>query len=512
MHKKPNILIVMTDQQRADTIAALENQIIYTPNMDRLVRRGITFTNAYSTCPVCVPARYTIHTGCEPPKTGFYCNAPDPDMVSDHPAGVEARCGAYIARTMCKLGYRTFGIGKFHTYPWNEDLGFETHLHSEELYGNQAQRKGDAYAAFIAREHPEYDWIEGLMGERTEMYYMPQMSPTPANLDVEAWAADRAVEQIRKKDTCPYFGFISFVGPHPPFAPPLPFNRMYDPDRMPNPSCGDIDIDHMDEQIPWMNYAVWAEDINNSHARVLKSRYYGEISYIDSCLGKILDAVESGPDADNTLICFVSDHGDHLGDHWAWQKESFFESACHVPFLVSWPGRLPANAKRDDLVCLTDLFGIATTAAGCQELRDGVDVLGQLMGNSTARKRLFGYYGFPGTPLFKVMVRSGDWKYVFMANGGREQLFNIKEDPQELHQSLGDSPDVVRELRQAAVEALSMSNIDRVLEGSALRKFPYVERERQRIYQFDESRGVTGFPKRPQDVVYRSTRHKHSQR
>jgi len=79
---------------------------------------------------------------------------------------------------------------------------------------------------------------------------------------------------------------------------------MYDPDRMPGPVRGDIELDHMDEQITWMNYAIWAEDVNDPHARVLRARYYGEISYIDQCLGRILDAVEARPDADNTLICF----------------------------------------------------------------------------------------------------------------------------------------------------------------------------------------------------------------
>ena len=85
-------------------------------------------------------------------------------------------------------------------------------------------------------EHPEYDHLEALMGERTEMYYMPQMSAQPAHCAVEGWAAARAVEQMRAADPRPYFGFVSFVGPHPPFAPPVPFNRMYDPDRMPDRS------------------------------------------------------------------------------------------------------------------------------------------------------------------------------------------------------------------------------------------------------------------------------------
>jgi choline-sulfatase len=499
--KKPNILFVMTDQQRADTIAALGNPLIYTPNFDRLVARGISFTNAYSTCPVCVPARYTIRTGCEPPTTTIYENAvqrPVPGQADT----MEGRCGAYLARTMAHLGYRTFGIGKFHTHPWDEDLGYDVQMHSEEMYGTPEQRARDGYAGLIQREHPECDFIEMLMGERTEMYYMPQMSPLPAPLGVEAWAAERAVEQITTPDDRPFFGFVSFIGPHPPFAPPLSFNRMYDPDRMPNPVRGDVAVDHMDEQIPWMNYAIWAEDINDPHARVLKARYYGEISYIDQCLGRILDAVEARGDADNTLICFFTDHGDHLGDHHAWQKESFFEASCQIPFLLSWPERLPRGVHNDALVCLTDLFGIATSAAGKPELREGVDVLGVVEGTTGPRERLIGYYGTPGTRQFKVMVRENNWKYVYMANGGREQLFNVAEDPAELHERSQAEPRVAERMRAVAARALDRPNAVRALaENRDLKGLEFKARPLKRIYQFDASRGVTGFPTNPKDAL-----------
>ena len=548
---QPNVLFIMTDQQRFDTIAALGNEQIYTPNLDRLVRRGVTFTNAYSPCPVCVPARYGIRTGCEPPTTRSFTNGvtrPAPGQAET----MEGRCGPYLGKTMRDLGYRTFGIGKFHSNPWDEELGFEVHLHSEELYGTPDQRARDGFAGWIAREHPEFDYIETLMGERTEMYYMPQVSPLPAELTVERWAADRAVEQITADDGRPYFGFVSFIGPHPPFAPPVPFNRMYDPDRMPNPVRGELAVDHMDEQIPWMNHIIWAEEINDPHARVLKARYYGEISYIDDCLGRILDAVEArdastrpagqaapasatfpelvegakGGDADNTVICFFADHGDHLGDHHAWQKESFFEASCHIPFLVSWPARLPADARRGELVSLVDLFGIATGAAttddrgrSAAELRDGIDLLGMLAGAAQPREFLTSMYGEPGTPLFKIMIRQGDWKYIFLANGGREQLFDVAEDPQELDNRLTapaclqirllpeDQPQpeapvaVARRLRRLAVQRCRVPGAAAALQDNDLRAFPYRERPRGRIYQFDRSRGVIGFPARPADVL-----------
>jgi len=500
LNTQPNILYVMTDQQRFDTIAALGNGDIHTPNLDRMVSRGLTFNNAYSPCPVCVAARYTIRTGCSPLKTRVFSNGIDAPAPGQADA-MKARCGPYLASEMSTRGYRTFGIGKFHSNPWNEELGYQSHLHSEEIYGSPEQRTSDAYASFISQYYPSYDFIEGLMGERTEMYYMPQMSPMPAHCTVESWAADRAIEHIRCEDGRPFFGFLSFIGPHPPLAPPIPFNRIYDPDRMPNPVRGELEIDHMDEQIPWMNYSIWAEDINDAHARVLKARYYGEVSYIDQCLGRVLDAVEEREDADNTLICFFADHGDHMGDHSAWQKESFFDVSCRIPFLLSWPDRLEADVRREELVSLTDLYAIATGASGDVIVRDGWDVLGGIDEGVSAREALLGMYGSPGTPRFKIMVRQGNWKYIYLANGGREQLFNLKEDPEEIHQKAESNPHVVDCLRRLAIDALDNRAGEAALYERTLRAFEYERRPDRRVYQFDRSRGVVGFPERPEDVL-----------
>lgn len=492
--ERPNILFIMCDQLRADAIGAYGNSIVRTPNMDRLARRGITYSRAYSSCPVCMPARYTIRTGREPYNTGYYDNGglQLPDGV---PVDQEERCGSYLPRTMGSLGYRTFGVGKFHTVPWNEDLGYEVQLRSEELYHSEEQARDDDYAKFIAEEHPAYAHVEQLHGERTEMYYMPQTSPLPADITVEAWAADRTVELIEKHgDDRPYFGFVSFIGPHPPLAPPVPYNRIYNPDAMPNPVRGDIDVDFMDEQLPWMNHLIWAEDIDDPRARALKARYYGEITYIDDCLGRILDAIEKRPDADNTLIVFCSDHGDHMGDHHAWQKESFFEASARVPFLMSWPAKLPKQEMRDDLVCLTDLFAIATRAAGRLETRDGFDVLGCAFGEAEPRRHLFGWYGKPGEPAFKVMVRHGDWKYIYMSNGGREQLFHVTDDPDELHELSGQAPERVEALRAAAVAEMNKHrSLAPAIEDGDLRSYPFKARPLCRIRQFNEAMGVTDF-------------------
>src|SRR5438874_3323319 len=497
---RPDILFIMTDQQRFDTIAALGNSHIYTPNLDRLVRRGISFSNAYATCPVCVAARYTIRTGCEPPTTRVFSNA-KAAPVADQALEMEVRCGPYLGRTMSRLGYRTFGIGKFHTTPWDEDLGYETLWRCEETY-HPPKREGDDYGSWLAREHPEFDFLEQPMGERTEMFYLPQRSPLPANLGGEWWTADRAGEEIaRSDDSRPFFGFISFIGPHPPFAPPIPFNRMYDPERMPGPVLGEIDEDHLDEEIPFMQYAVWADAINPALAKVVKARYYGEITYLDHCLGRILDAIEARPNSDNTLICFFSDHGDLLGDHHGWQKQNFFEAACRVPMLLSWPATLPPGTVRNELISLADLFAIATHAAGGCDVREGIDVLKMLRGECTAREYLVGMVETPGSQDFKIMIVNDEWKYIFMANGGREQLFNVKRDRDELSNCISSSSKTRNDLYSLAVQACRVPGAQDALDGDTLRAFPFRERKRTRIFQFDRSRGVLAFPDKPQDAL-----------
>ncbi|MEJ1154684.1 sulfatase [Microbacterium marmarense] len=495
---QPNVLFVMTDQQRFDTLAALGNEEIFTPNLDRLVDRGAVFDNAYATCPVCVPSRYSILSGAQPTRTNVYENGVEPGA---HDAIVE-RVGPYLATVMGDLGYRTWGIGKFHTIPWDADSGFEFQLRSEELYLAEGSRPGDDYAAFIADEHPEYNWIEALMGERTDMYYMPQMSALPADITVEAWATDRAIEQVQVDDERPWFGYVSYIGPHPPFAPPLPYNRMYDPDRMPLPVSGDLAVDHLDQQIPWMNHAVYAEDVDDHRARALKARYYGEISYIDACIGRLLDAVEESGEADNTVICFYSDHGDHLGDHTAWQKESFFEASTRIPFLLSWPGRIAQGERRDELTCLVDLFGIATSAAGAPQLRQGADILAGLNDPTHQRELLFGYHGKPGTARFKAMVRRGPHKLIWMANGPHTLLFDVATDPHELTPVQDRHPQLVAELVGELVAELRRDGVDAAFDGNDLRTFKYTVRPLVRIDQFDVSRGVTGFPDAPAEVHY----------
>jgi len=276
---------------------------------------------------------------------------------------------------------------------------------------------------------------------------------------------------------------------------------MYNPDQIPELILGSIEEDHLDEEIPYMRYAVWADAINPELAKIVKARYYGEITYLDHCLGRLLDAIEARPNSANVLICFFSDHGDLLGDHHGWQKQNFFEAACRFPLLLSWPATLPTGTVRNELISLADLFGIATEAAGACELREGMDVLKMLRGECAQRKYLVGMVEVPGSQDFKVMVVTDEWKYIFMANGGREQLFNLKRDPNELSNCISSSPGIRDDLNAVAVKACRVPGATDALDGDELRVFSFRKRAPKHIYQFDRSHGVVGFPDKPQDAL-----------
>lgn len=480
----------MTDQQRFDTIAALGASPAHTPNLDRLVARGFSCSNAYSTCPVCVPARYSLMTGCEPSRTGWFGNL---QAVPD----VRERCGPYLAEVLAAQGYRTWGLGKFHTQPRHEPLGFEIHEYSEELWPDEESYQQDDYVAWLRQRAPAFTHLEQVHGERTDMYYAPQTRAQPPELCGEAWLAERAREEIGREDERPYFGFVSFVQPHPPIAPPIPYNRMFDPDSMPAPVLGDPAIDAADDYLGWMNHAIWAEDVSVSQARQLKARYAGAITFIDACIGRILDAVEARPDAANTMICFFADHGDHLGDHGAWQKESFFEASCRVPMLVSWPQRWAGGRLWTAPVTLTDLFPLATAAAtGRALLRDGQDLARSLDAGVSERRSCVGLFGEPGTRYFKAMVREGDWKFIWLANGGRAFLFNIAMDPAESRCFAVQERDIADRMRATLVARLAERETTRpALEGERLLALPFAPFPRERIKQF--SRGITDFGQGP---------------
>ena len=168
---------------------------------------------------------------------------------------------------------------------------------------------------------------------------------------------------------------------------------------------------------------------------------------------------------------------------------------------------MPSDERRSELVCLTDLFGIATGAAGKAEIRQGIDLFEVLAGSAQPREAVVDFYGEPGAGPFKIMVRDARWKYISFANGGKEQLFDLQSDPRELRNLAKTNPGVVAQLREKGISDCRQPGARDALEKDDLKVLPFTKWQwnGERAYQFDRSKGISGFPKNPGDVLTRKS-------
>ena len=200
---KPNLLLIMCDQLRADVLGCYGNDYVKTPNIDRLAEKGVTFNRAYSTTPVCIPARHATISGKNPFQLGMLENTHQREEIP-HP----------LARQVRDAGYYTCAVGKMHFVPAREHFGFDRMYLSEEIPGHI---QDDDYLQFLQRQG--YGDVIEPHGKRSETYYVPQVSELPESLHTTAWTGNKTCEVIRKNRNRPFFLFSSFIKPHPPFDP-----------------------------------------------------------------------------------------------------------------------------------------------------------------------------------------------------------------------------------------------------------------------------------------------------
>ena len=204
-----HIVVIFTDQQRADTIGAMGNAAIQTPHLDALAADSVVFERCYTPSPVCVPARLSMFSGLYPARTG--CN-------NNNAQAAYQGEGVYAAIT--RAGYQSCGVGKMHHLldPYGS-MGFGRRITQEELSDPR-----DDYTKFILEHHPR---VFDYHGMRSEMYYVPQISPLPPEDHPTQWVGDRSIEYIRQCDPSrPIFLMTSFIHPHPPYCPPAPWNKL----------------------------------------------------------------------------------------------------------------------------------------------------------------------------------------------------------------------------------------------------------------------------------------------
>lgn len=454
MPKLPNVLLLMTDQQRFDTIAALGNPIIQTPALDRLVREGTAFTAAYCPSPVCVASRCSLLLGQWAHQTGCTTNAPMPQERTS------------LMEFLREAGYQTHGIGKMHFVPDSRKLwGFESRDFSEEGGGE------DDFTRHL--QENGYGHIVAPHGERSEYYYIPQPSQLPARLHHTTWMGDRTLEFLQRRDRDrPFFCWTSFIKPHPPFESPVPWSRLYRTVEMPLPFLPS----GYEALQTWWNrlqnrYKYRDQGMDMNLLRTMRAAYYACISFIDYQIGRILDALADEGILDQTLILFTSDHGELLGDYHCYGKRSFLDVAARVPLLARFPERFAAGAQCDEPVSLVDVLPTCLAVAGIPTRSEhaGID-LAHIAQGQAERDAVIGQLGQESTGLY--MLRSRDFKYVYSAADRTEWLF--RTDRLE-ERSLAGNPAFERMLtehRKRLIDWLRKDGYEIPLDGERWREFP----------------------------------------
>lgn len=461
---QPNVLLITSDQQHWNTLGVL-NPALRTPCLDHLASEGTLFERAYCPNPTCTPTRASILTGQYPSQHGAYSLGTKLD--ERHPTMNDVWHAA---------GYRTGLVGKAHfqplrgtdefpsleAYPVLQNLDFWRH-YSGPFYGfddfDLARNHTDE--AHIGQHYAL--WMEQQGFTQWRDCFAPPTGRTPAqkhrwNIPEEfhynTWIAERTNHRLasyRDKQQ-PFFLWASFFDPHPSYLVPSPWDKLYDPQTVEVPKVcpGEHDRNppfHRLSQDPHPDFAQygiagrWMHGVNSHVHREEDLRrdiavYYGMVSCLDKYVGRILDRLETLGLADNTLVVFTSDHGHYFGHHGLTAKGPFhYEDGIRVPFIVRWPGRVPAGLRSQALQSLVDLPVSFLAAAGRPVPRwmTGLDQTAVWTGQSPAARHccVVENNHEPGMAELKTYV---DQRYKITVYRAFEdgEMYDLEEDPGEV--------------------------------------------------------------------------------
>lgn len=461
MPQPPNILWLCTDQQRYDTINALGNSLIHTPNLDQLVSEGVTFSNAFCQSPVCTPSRASFLTG-RYPRTSR-CRQNGQQMPSDE---------ILLPKLFADAGYRCGLAGKLHLASCSDqkiekriDDGYHDFLwshHPQPDWGDD-----NAYSASLSRKNLTWDELYNSPPSGSD--YWKNGIPTPHHQTT--WCADETIDFFEENNGRPWFFSFNCFAPHHPFDPPAEFLDRYPPDKMPLPKYreGELTNKPTFQQLD----SEWAHNspgefhtgaMTDQDRREVCAAYYGMCEHIDHEVGRILAALEKSGQADNTLVIFMSDHGEMLGDHGIYFKgPHFYDEAVRVPLIMRLPGKYQAGREVNGLVELLDIAPTILEAAGIDPppaRLQGKSLIHQLTGEADPeahRDFVFSEYYNSWTHgnAYGTMLRTASEKLVVYHGTGQGEYYNLESDPDEFDNRFSDpeSANRVAELTRQCFDA-----------------------------------------------------------
>jgi len=432
MSSRPNILWICTDQQRWDTIGALGNNCVHTPNIDRIVKESVAFDHAFCTSPICTPSRAGFLTGMYPCAVKACKNGADS----------WAEQAPLISKLFKDMGYTCGLAGKLHlvsamkndreTRPKDDGYSVFHYSHSP----HQGGEKND-YLVWLEKQGYSYKAFQKLDGQAA------------ARLHQTTWCTDRAIDFIHAHTAQPWLFSLNIYDPHPPFNAPPSYVSRYDTPSLPGPAFRDSDI----EEKGRLNTIMFQKKpalYTQSEAKQHQADYWAQIDLIDENVGRLLSVLEETGQDKNTLIIFTSDHGDMCGDHGMRAKGCrFYEGLIRVPLIFCFPRRFKKGLVSGALVELTDIAPTLLDIVGQRipSRMQGRSLLPVLEGRANPdTHREFVRCEFYDTldaeelsPAFATMIRTRDFKLVVYHGHALGELFDLSKDPQEF-ENLWDQP------------------------------------------------------------------------
>ena len=431
---RPNILWYCTDQQRFDTIKALGNPYVDTPNIDKLVESGVAFTHTYCQSPICTPSRSSFLTGLYPARLHNTRNGND--TFPEFPP--------LITKLIAESGYRCGNIGKFHLTSSGHRT--EPRLDDGMTYWQFSHAPRDDWE----EGHHYADWVRERGGDLDPMRNSEDR--VPPEYHQTTWATECALEFIDVESDDPWLLCVNIYDPHPPFIPPKVYADMFDPNEMPGPYFREEDLENQKklEAIDFQGEALPPEEHD---AKRMQAYYYAMIKQIDDQFQRVLDHLEASGQLDNTVIIFTSDHGESLGDHGLLQKGCrFYEGLVRIPLILSWPGKFLQNVQRNALVELLDLTSTIVELAGLEQpaYMQGKSLIPLLTDATQAdehrefvRSEYFDAldpFFTDGSGAFATMYRNRKYKLSIYHGHDIGELYDLEQDPWEFN-NLWDNPD-----------------------------------------------------------------------
>ncbi len=446
---KPNIVVVMTEQHRGDTLSCDGHPVVMTPNIDELGGKGVRFSHAYSTCPVCVPARRSLITGQHPSTTGIFAN---------YMAEFE---GETLPSILTREGYQTRWFGRsMHQTPPRKRYGFE------HMVINDHRILEDDYDAWVGRLPDEGIDTYLKMGVRHNDWTVHPWH-LPEHYHHTNWTVDLARNFLETRDpTTPFFMVVSFRAAHPPLLPPQFYFDRYIRTGVPDPYIGEWAVEPPNGGIGLGVAPTKREKqrvlLSGEALRSTRAGYYGLVNHIDDQLRRLfwdLD-VSDKKSGEETAVFFCSDHGELLGDHYLWAKSQPYEGSARIPFLLKLPPSLESDrgVVLDEPVSLEDIMPTCLDLAGAEipQSVEGKSLLPLVSGSfesaasahsaaqpgskngEDANEAWRKYIHIECSPSFQCLT-DGKEKYIWFVEDGSERFFDLERDPGEINDRSGDS-------------------------------------------------------------------------